>query len=206
MAQEGDDQEAKEAIAFLTRVYEPYVKTIAGRYYSYVETQYEFNDVLNEVYAIFLTLLNKYDSMLASFSYYIKKMLPKNVYVWADKVNSSKYVTMDISVVENTLYYMGADDCDQTYEYLNTTILEKEYVDFIIDRSKKSNRSDTVRQVCMNIFLGNKTVSELADDLGITYHAVYEVMNKIKRELMYFFGDNRYSCFTMTSTGLKIVI
>jgi hypothetical protein len=132
-------------------------------------------------------------------------MLPKNVYVWIDKVNSKKYITIDVQSVEDTLFYMGMDDSDTVFSYFNTAILEKEYVDFIIERSKKSNRSDTVKQVCYHIFLGNKTCSELASELNITYHAVYEVMNKIKRELMFFFGDNIYSGVTVTSTGLKFM-
>lgn len=189
----------------MTKVYEPYIKTIAGKYYPYVETKFEFEDVLNEVYVIFLVLLKKYDSMISSFSYYIKKMLPKNVYVWVDKVNSHKYITIDVQAVEETLFYMGMDDCDTVFSYFNTAILEKDYVDFIVERSKKSNRSDTVRQVCNNIFLGSMTCSELASQLDITYHAVYEVMNKIKRELMAFFGKNIYSGVTITSTGFKFV-
>jgi len=200
---EGDSRDTEEAISFLTKVYEPYLKTIAGKYYPYVETKLEFEDVLHEVYVIFLILLGRYDSMIASFSYFIKKMLPKNVYVWVDKLRSKKYITIDVQSVEDTLFYLNMEDCDTVFEYFNTAILEKEYIDFIIERSKKSNRSDTVRQVCNKIFLGSMTCSELANELDITYHAVYEVMNKIKRELMFFFGENRYSGVLVTSTGLR---
>ena len=55
--------------------------------------------------------------------------------------------------------------------------------------------------MCNKIFLGNTTCSELATELGISYHAVYEIINKIKKELVFFFNENSFGEYIVTSTG-----
>lgn len=189
---------------FLTKVYEPYIKKVTGKFYPYVDSKVEFADALQEAYAIFLMLIYKYDKSVSSFSYYINLMLPKHVYVWVQKINSQKYVAVDINSVEDTLYHLEIDDADRMYDYFNSKILEKEYIAFIENRSTKSNRSNTVREVCNKIFLGDTTCSDLAGQLNISYHAVYEIINKIKKELRFFFNDSRFSDFTITSTGYPV--
>lgn len=194
----------EEDTEFLTKIYEPYIKKITGKFFSYVDSRVEFEDALQETYAIFLMLVYKYDKSVSSFSYYINLMLPKHVYVWVQKINAQKYVAVDISTVEDSLYYLEMDDSDKMYSYFNSKILEKEYIAFIKNRATKSNRSNTVREVCTNIFLGDTTCSDLAGQLNISYHAVYEIVNKIKKELRFFFNDSRFSEFTVTSTGYSV--
>ena len=189
---------------FLIKVYEPYIKKVTGKFYPYVDTKVEFEDALQETYAIFLMLVYKYNKVIASFSYYINLMLPKHVYVWVQKINVQKYVAVDINSVEETLYHLDIDDSDKMYDYFNSKILEKEYIAFIENRATKSNRSTTVREVCNKIFLGDTTCSDLAGQLNISYHAVYEIINKIKKELRFFFNDSRFSEFTVTSTGYPV--
>jgi len=194
-------EESEAAATFLAKIYEPYIKKITGKFYPFVDSKLEFEDVLQEAYALFMVLIFKYNKKIASFSYYIKSMLPKHVDVWTKKINdTNRFSSIDIRSVEDTIYHPYTENSEG---YFESKILEQEYINFIIERSKRSSRSDTVREVCNKIFLGNTTCSDLAKELNISYHAVYEIMNKIKAELKWFFSANQFSEFTMTSTGLK---
>jgi len=192
-----------EAIEFLVEVYNPYVKKIAGKYYAYVSSKMEYEDVLQETFVMFLTLLYRYNKDIASFSYYIKMLLPQHMYVWVEKVCLDKSIPIDIGTIETTIAHPELDNIDKVYNYNDSRIVEDEYTQFILKRSEKSSRSPTVKAVCLKVFLGSTTCSELSKELGITYHAVYEIVNKIKKELQYFFHDNAFSGFEMTSTGLE---
>ena len=201
LAQKKDGKESETAMSFLLEVYEPYVKKIAGRYFPYVETPMEFDDVFQEVCVIFLLLTYKYNKDISSFSYYINLMLPQYMNVWIQKINSTTIVPVDIKVIESTLCHPAFDTAEKVFDYFNGLIFEKEYTLFIQKRSEKSSRSSTVKEVCNKIFLGNTTCSELAEELGISYHAVYEIINKIKKELMQFFNENNFGEYFVTSTG-----
>lgn len=201
LAQIKEGKESELAMNFLLEVYEPYVKKIAGRYFPYVETPIEFDDVFQEVCVIFLLLTYKYNKDISSFSYYINLMLPQYMNVWMQKVNSSSTTPVDIKVIESTLCHPAFDTAEKVFDYFNGLIFEKEYTAFIQKRSEKSSRSSTVKEVCQRIFLGNTTCSELADELNISYHAVYEIINKIKKELVLFFNENNFGEYVVTSTG-----
>ena len=200
-AQRKNGKDSELAMAFLLEVYEPYVKKIAGRYYPYVENPMEFDDVFQEVCVIFLLLTYKYNKDIASFSYYINLMLPQYMNVWIQKINSIKITPVDIKVIESTLSHPAFDTSEKVFDYFNGLIFEKEYTTFIQKRSERSSRSNTVKEVCHKIFLGNTTCSELANELGISYHAVYEIINKIKKELVVFFNQNNFGEYFVTSTG-----
>lgn len=195
------DKASQEAIDFLVKIYEPYIKKIAGKFFPFVESKMDFNDVLQETYLIFLTLLYRYDKNISSFSYFIKLLLPQHVYVWVEKISSEDCSPIDTLVIEDSLSHPNLDKEDKVYVYFNSKILEAEYINYILDRSEKSSRSNTVREVCLKIFLGSSTCSTLSRELGITYHAVYEIVNKIKKELRFFFNNNLFSEYVISSTG-----
>jgi DNA-directed RNA polymerase specialized sigma subunit len=201
IAQQKNGDESEFAMSFLLEVYEPYIKKIAGRYFPYVENPMEFDDVFQEVCVIFLLLTYKYNKDISSFSYYINLMLPQYMNVWIQKINTTTIIPVDIKVIESTLSHPAFDSKEKVFDYYNGLIIEKEYTTFIQKRSEKSSRSSTVKEVCHKIFLGNTTCSELATELGISYHAVYEIINKIKKELMYFFNENNFGEYYVTSTG-----
>ena len=201
LAQKKEGKDSELAMSFLLEVYEPYIKKISGRYFPYVESPLEFNDVFQEVCVIFLLLTYKYNKDISSFSYYINFMLPQYMNVWVQKVNASSMTPIDLKVIESTISHPAFDSEEKVFDYFNGLIFEKEYTEFIIKRSKKSSRSNTVKEVCNKIFLGNTTCSELATELGISYHAVYEIITKIKKELTVFFNENSFGEYFVTSTG-----
>lgn len=201
LAQEQDGIKSEKAINFLIEVYEPYIKKISGRYYPYVEIPFEFDDVYQEVCVIFLLLTYRYKKEISSFSYYINYMLPQYMNVWMQKINSNNITPIDLKVIESTISHPAFDSEEKVFDYFNGLIFEKEYTAFIIERSKRSSRSNTVKEVCYKIFLGSTTCSELANELGISYHAVYEIIMKIKKELVEFFNENNFGEYIVTSTG-----
>lgn len=201
LAKKKSERESELALEFLLEIYKPFIKKIAGKYFSYIESPMEFDDVIQEVYVIFLMLIYKYDKDISSFSYYIKLMLPQYMNVWLQKINADSFIPVDVNIIEATYSNPSLNSSSKVFNYFDSLILEKEFVNFIEERSEKSSRSKTVKEVCNKIFLGNTTCSELASELNISYHAVYEIINKIKRELIYFFNQSGFSEYFITSTG-----
>jgi predicted DNA-binding protein YlxM (UPF0122 family) len=68
----------------------------------------------------------------------------------------------------------------------------------------KKSRSDTNKTVCTDYFLGSKSCGEIAENLDISYQAVYEIIKKIKKELRDHLHENKYVNFVKTSTGFKL--
>ena len=60
------DRKSEEAKAFLLDVYEPYIKKIAGKYFPSVQAPLEFEDVIQEVYYLFLFLINIYSAVVST--------------------------------------------------------------------------------------------------------------------------------------------
>lgn len=202
LVQENDPKHMDTAMGFLVSVYEPFIKKVAAKTVSKLGSRYDFNDVVQETYATFIMLVYKHDSTISSFSYYVNFLLPQYMYVWSKKAKSADVTTVDTFILESILVHPMLDEEDKVYDHLNASILEKEYIAFIENRALKKSRSSTVQEVCHRYFLGKETCSKIASDLEISYHAVYEIINKIKKELQYFLTDNIFTDYSMSSTGM----
>jgi RNA polymerase sigma factor (sigma-70 family) len=200
--EKGETRESREAIEFLAKVFEPYIKKIAGKCFSFVKNRMDFDDILQETNAMFLKLLYRYDKSIASFSYYTSHMLKAHMSEWVSQSSSDEWIPVDVKTLETTLTHPDLDESDKVYDSFNIKILEKEYIQYIMARSEKASRSTTVKEVCLKVFLGSTTCSDLSKELGISYHAVYEVINKIKKELRYFFHASPFSEYVISSTGV----
>ena len=195
LVQAGSNGEREEASAFLARLYRPHVRKVAKKVYRNLKGIVEYTDVLQEAYTLFLVLLEKYNSDISAFSYYIGKMLPAHLSRWAEKeiFQSSFNITTDMkeyAVADPTL-----GDRDLVDAYLNSYVFTQEYENFIMDRAEKHSRSNTGKVVCHRFFLGGSSCSVIAKDLGISYHAVYEIIGRIKDELKEFLMDNAFTDF-----------
>lgn len=199
--QEDSEEDKKNALNFLVVLYEPLIKKISSRIYCYLSSSVEFFDVLQESYATFISLLYKYDQNISSFSYYIGLMLNQRMSRWAEKESLYGKTNIVSSMSEQIHPHPLFNSSDAVDSYLNGYILIQDYIDFIVERSQKPSRSSTVREVCEKYFLGKKTCSQIANDLNISYHAVYEIIGKIKNELKIFFHDSIFSSYNITSTG-----
>ena len=80
-------------------------------------------------------------------------------------------------------------------------ILEKEYITFMEERAVKKSKSETTKIVCEKFFLGGINCTDISHEIGISYQAVYEIINRIKAEFKIFLQESQYSPFTLTSTG-----
>lgn len=202
--QKKDEKYHDMAMGFLLNIYKPYLKTAASKIYKQLKNSMEFDDVLQEVYVIFIQLIHNYKKEIAQFSYYIKTILPQRLYVWAKRLNKKNFSTVDAALIESKLPHPYFSSESDVFDFYNSKILEKEYIEFIQKRALKKSRSSTVRVVCYKFFLGDETCSNIALELGISYHAVYEIIWKIKKELSYFLNENAYTSYTITSTGWKL--
>lgn len=196
------DKDTEKAHVFLTQLFEPYIKKIASKVYHNLSYSLEYTDVLQETYVLFLTLLKKYNPNIAAFSYYIGKMLPQHMNRWAEKELVYSHANIPVDITEHALVDPTFSNSSLVDSYLNAYVLTKEYTDFIIERAQRHSRSATVKEVCLQYFLGRSSCSSIAIGLGISYHAVYEIIVKIKKELEEFFLGSVFSEYFITSTGI----
>lgn len=202
LAQKNDSKDSADALTFLVELYDPLIKKIVSRLFLGLGYFTEYVDILQEAYTIFIQLLYKYDSTVSSFSYYMGTMLSQRMNRWAEK----EYAYSAANIVTDTKEYIVIDptlhDSASVGNYLDSYVLLQEYVEFIEKRASRNSRSDTVKVVCYNYFLGSKTCSQIAKDLDISYHAVYEIIGKLKKELHSFFNSNKFSGYWFSSTGV----
>jgi RNA polymerase sigma factor (sigma-70 family) len=191
-AQNPQNMDSDKALQFVVQAFDPLIRKVASRIYLHVKDFEEFEDTLQEAYVTFINLVYGYDPNIATFPYYIRNMLPRQVKAWSQKTRKRTSTPVDVVIVDNALVDPAYDNKDSVYERYNSMIFQKEYEDFILERAEKKAKSDTVKEVCYNYFLGAKSCSTIAMDLGISYHAVYEVLQRVKRELQDFMQD---SCF-----------
>jgi len=199
---EGSPRDREKATEFLADLYEPYIRKISNKLYRNLHGAQDYTDILQETYAMFLTLLNRYNPEVSAFTYYIGVMLPQHMNRWAEKEMLYNSVNMPVDITEYTLTDPSFKNADVVFEYLNAYVLTREYKEFIIKRAKRQSRSGTVSEVCYRYFLGSDSCSEIARDLGISYHAVYEIIGKIKKELQQFFYNSSFSGCVISSTGI----
>ena len=199
--QQGTEKEKEKALAFLTELFEPLMRKISSKIYNYLRGSLEYLDVLQETYTMFLTLLNKYNPERASFSYFIGSMLPQHMKRWAEKEVFHNNIHIAVDIKDYTIIDPAFSSAESVEAHLNAFVLTQEYKEFIQKRAERQSRSSTVKEVCYRYFLGESTCQEIANDLGISYHAVYEIIGKIKKELHQFFHQSAFSEYYISSTG-----
>jgi len=181
-----------KSVDFLVKLYEPFIKNTSYKYFSTLKKQLEFQDAFQETVEVFLKLLYKYKSDLASFSYYIYRFLPQYMKIRVTHELRLQQLPIDNVMMEALLTAGTEHNCFDQFDFFDIPLLEKEYVAFIQKRSLKESKSGTMKEVCNSFFLGNKTCAEIAEERNISYHAVYEIINKIKVELADFLRASRY--------------
>lgn len=192
----------KKAIDFLAKLFQPFIKKWSSKVYQNLKGIIDYADVLQETYALFFTLLAKYNPAVSQFSYYIKVMLPQHLNRWAEKEIVYNNINISVNLRDYDVIDPNLGTSELVEDYLIAFVLTSEYIDFITQRAERQSRSSTVKEVCHKYFLGKSTCSEIARELGISYHAVYEIIGKIKVELMVFFCDSAFSGIILSSTGL----
>ena len=186
LVQAGNDKERQDALSFMIKLYRPHIRKVATKVYRDLKGIVEYTDALQEAYALFLWLLDKYNADISAFSYYIGVMLPQHLNRWAEKELFHGSVNILVDMTEYTIVDPVLNSKSTVEAHFNSYVFTKEYERFIIERSQRQSRSKTVKIVCLSFFLGKSSCSQIAHDLGISYNAVYEIIGKIKDELREF--------------------
>ena len=195
-----EDRHKDIAINFLVTIFEPLIKKSASKIYSKFKPTIEYEDILQECYLLFLKLVNKYNPDEAPFSWYVNYFLPQSLYVWGRATKKSQHIQIDFNgdiPYDHAFSNYNRDSMEEFDFY----ILEKEYIKFMETRSIKKSRSTTSKIVCEKFFLGGVNCTDISHEIGISYQAVYEIINRIKDEFKIFLQDSKYSPFVLTSTG-----
>ena len=200
-AQDSEDARNVDALKFLVTLYEPHMRKVASKLYNSLRGVMDYYDIVQEIYTMFLTLLYKYDPKRAAFTYYIGVMLPQHMQRWAEKELLHASTNITVNMQDYTIPDIAYNDINSVDDRMTSYIITRDYMQFIQARSERQARSGTVKEVCDKHFLGKSTCSEIARDLNISYHAVYEIIGKIKNELRLFFHNNKFSTYVMSSTG-----
>lgn len=202
ISQDKTKKECDKAMQFLIELYTPLISSISFSLFKRVTSTVEFDDVKQEVSMMFVFLTDRYNAEKSEFSYYIYKMLPRYMTKWIKKemtyqTNMSPFTyNVDLIFDKNLGTSLIVED------YLESFIVHKEYIEFINEKSKQKSKSKTNKEVCLNYFLGADTILQIANRLGISYHAVYQKISSTKEELKDFFHTSVFCGYRITSTGI----
>lgn len=200
--QTGDDSSRQRALLFLTNLFEPLFRKVSTKLYFNLNRSHDYNDILQETRVMFYSLLNRYNVKRSAFSYYISVMLPQHMNRWAEREVLHNRVNIPVDTEGYAIIDPVYNSSNAVHDQLTAFVLTHEYRDFIQQRALRHSRSTTVSEVCNRYFLGSETCSVIAQDLGISYHAVYEIIGKIKKEIQVFFQHNIFAGYSISSTGI----
>ena len=198
----GNHKEREKALVFLTNAFAPLLKKTASRLYNNLKNTHDYFDILQETHTMFYSLLGRYNQSRSAFSYYIGVMLPQHMNRWAERELLHNRVNAPVNTEDYAIVDPSYNSAEAVHDHLNSIVLTHEYQDFIRQRALRHSRSKTVSEVCNRYFLGSDTCSEISKDLGISYHAVYEIIGKIKKEIQVFFQFSTFSGYIVSSTGI----
>lgn len=175
------------------------LKTSVNMYFKYVSGYYPRcvpSDIFQEAYIIFLEMIDRYNSDRAVFPHYVNVMLKKYLYVYTMKTLS--YLSKTSTRMVPNSQAMDRHCISEHKFMLNVLadIVYNDYIDLItIIKNEKSKSIKTMTKICDNIFLGSKDCSQIAKELGITYHAVYEIEKRIQKRIADMINSNKFSTY-----------
>lgn len=190
----GNEKDISDAINDLIVLFKPIILKFSSYYYSKVKEQYEYDDVVQEGYLLFISCIYNYNKELSAFPHYIKDNYPKYFYTWAK--NIWKYSDKISDAPFDDMVHPHYDEDDKVFSRLLEDLYAREYTQFITNLSQKYSKTDTHRIVCEDYFLGNRSCLDIATELNISYHAVYDCIRKIKRDFNYYIKNNKnFDCY-----------
>jgi len=145
--------------------------------------------------------------VITTFSTYLSRIIIVKIYA---KIYRYVNNTLRREVPYPLTVHSGVVDLAfHTKTNLYNTVIEnillkdlKELVDKVKKRKEKTGRGrKTTNSICDNYFFGDKTCSEVAKDLGISYHAVNEQINNISAEIADMLNHNEYCGYYITPSS-----
>ena len=194
----------KQSVEFLLKAFSPLISNLAYKVHKKVSDIEEYDDVKQEVSYYFVILIENFDNTKSQFAYYISKVLYQYMSKWVKKENQYLHAMTPLTIKEIYIADPKWDNNDSVMQYLNNSILNKDYIEFMEKKALEKSKSTTNYEICTNYFLGDASCSDIAKKLNISYHAVYQKIGDIKEDIADFFETNPYSHGEKTSTGWVI--
>jgi len=157
----------------------------------------DIKDLFQQSYILFEKGLIEYDSKMASFPYFINIKVKKNLYsqIKTEIIHLKK---TPISMVANSQArdrkYGGKNS---VHEYFITKEIMKHMMR-ILNYYKKRAKTETTKKVCDEYMFGAKTCQEIADEVDVSYYAVYEIIMKIQNDFMKMINHNEICAYYVT--------
>jgi len=150
-------------------------------------------DLLQESFIMFNDLLDNYNKS-TFFPYYIKKFIKFSVDRYLKRyINYSKRILVSIAINSQAL-----DKRQNTERQALFNLFYNDYIKFInILKTKKYRRSGSWSIVCDEYFVNYKTILQIANELGLTYHSIYQIVSRIQDELYQLINDSKYTNFNI---------
>jgi len=195
-----DDKIARDAMNQLLMLFKPKIFSLVKEHYPEVASICEFDDFMQDCYLQFVSLVHNYNPELSRFPNYIKTMM---TYCIKSQVKSCRknYKRFGNSVNIDDVEIAESDDSSSAMTQLLRTMYNKEYEEFIKNYANKRSKTNTLRTVCYRYFLSDEKCKDIAASLGIRYHAVYDCISKIKKELNYHLKHSDMFDFYFSTSG-----
>lgn len=193
-------KKSKVFLEILLCLFFPKILTSCGVVYhyklEYLNDRLEFSDILQESIVDFLEFIKKFEIGKSSFSYYIGKFFEKHIIeLLRGDINYIKMTPVSMSVNSQ-----ARDNIYSDSDSLLNELSEKEVMESILkilNNTKKKGKTGTVEKVCES-FLNGRTCTDIAKELGLTYHAIYEVKQRIQLQIADEVNFNKYSSYFVT--------
>lgn len=194
---------AKETLCLL--FFPLILKLSTNMYFKYCKNYYPkivLSDIFQEAYVIFLKMIDKYDFERSKFFYYTNIMLRKYLYVYVRKI-INKISKESVRMVGNSQAFDR--HCMTEHKFVLNILADIVYRDFVelmeTIKSTKSRAPKTINTICDEIFFGPKDTAQVARELGISYHAVYEIEKRIQKKIADMINNNKYAiCYVDVQT------
>jgi len=162
------------------------------RYYP----RYAFEDVWQDSYFIFISMIDHYDENKSLFHYYIWKNFNKRVY---------SLIMKQLRYIQQTSVRLnGNRTIDFMYGHADSfmdVIAQKNIVTemhTLLSQIKEKAKSETTRQICDNIIFGQLSIRDLAKQNNVSYHAVYQTYESIQSILANYINHSQFCDYVAT--------
>jgi hypothetical protein len=195
------DRKEDEDIQILLCLFEPFIYKIIG----YIYKQYPFlmrdflthGDLKQQGYLFLLECIKDYENTLASFQYFIKKFM---IFKFNDFI--SKY-----NRIQKHEFFMNGGSPSIKGLDFEIQMLDKfmgdSFVHFCNFLAKKESKSMHKEQVIKRAIINREPIADLAREYGVSYHAVYQMVNRSLYDLSNMLNESKYSTLYIDNSGIS---
>jgi len=196
------NRKSEEDVLILLYLFKPFIRKIIGSIYKQypilMRDFLTYQDLEQQGNLFLLECIEDHNSALASFTYYMKKFVLFKFIKFISKYNS---------IQKHEFFLHGGSPFYEKIDF-ETEIMDKfmgdSFIDFCDFLSKKKTRSLYREQIIKKFFIYRYSVAELAKEYGVSYHAVYQVVNRAVYDLSNMLNRSRYSTVYIDNTCIPL--